>query len=145
MMCIIFCYGAVLAWHYSSFHLTMQGLAHVSSCQQYTLFPKRNATFLKLPFFWGGVQVGEHWAKCHSCNVLLPVTPWSVSLGGHDLGSLTLVHGHHKIPGNYSCVSFGEECMLAYSCGLKYQTYSSGLKQRFLFCFVQFCWKLQLF
>ncbi len=30
-----------------------------------TLSPKRNATFLKLPFFWGGVQVSEIWAKCH--------------------------------------------------------------------------------
>ena len=27
---------------------------------------------------------------------LLPVTPRSISLGGHDLGSLTLVQGHHK-------------------------------------------------
>ena len=34
----------------------------------YTLFPKRNTTFLKLPFFWGGVLVGELWAKCHLYN-----------------------------------------------------------------------------
>ncbi len=31
-----------------------------------TLFPKRNATFLKLPFFLG--NLGEIWAKCHFYN-----------------------------------------------------------------------------
>ena len=34
-----------------------------------------------------------------------------ISLGGHDLGSLTLVQGHHKKSGNESCVSFGEVCI----------------------------------
>ena len=43
---------------------------------------------------------------------LLPVTPRSISLGGHDLRSLTLVQGHCKKSGNQSCVSFGEECIL---------------------------------
>ncbi len=55
MMCINFCYGAVLAWHDLSFHLTMQGLAHVSSCQQYMLayscgtkWQKQNGTYYVL-------------------------------------------------------------------------------------------------
>ncbi len=36
------------------------------------------------------------------------------TVDGDDLGSLTLVQGHHKKSGNLSCVSFGEEC-IAYS------------------------------
>ncbi len=36
-------FGLLLHWHIS------------------TLFPKRNATFLKLPFFWEGVYVSEIW------------------------------------------------------------------------------------
>ena len=51
----------------------------------------------------------QHSKKLRCCGQL-PVTPRSISLGGHDLGSLTLVQGHHKNSGNLSCVSFGEEC-----------------------------------
>ncbi len=36
-------------------------------------------------------------------------SPRSISLGGHDPGSLTLVQGHHKNP--EIKVSFGKECM----------------------------------
>ena len=39
------------------------------------------------------------------------IGPNVISLGGHNLGSLTLVQGHHKKSGNLSCVSFGEECI----------------------------------
>ena len=37
-----------------------------------TLFPKTNTTFLKLPFFWEGVQVSALWAKCQFYKQLEP-------------------------------------------------------------------------
>ena len=47
-----------------------------------------------------------------NCTMLL-VPIWSISLGGHDPGSLTLVLGHQKKSVDKSCVSFGEECITA--------------------------------
>ncbi len=54
------------------------------------------------------------WEQCRSIkfgpNVIFTMLLGPISLGGHDPGSLTLVQGHPKKSGNWSCVSFGEEC-----------------------------------
>ena len=51
-----------------------------------TLFPKRNATFLKLPFFWGGVYASEIGAKCDIYNAPGTNFPWWTWPGVTDPG-----------------------------------------------------------
>ncbi len=80
----------------------------------HTLFPKRNATLKKnmelalaaigFQLFCESLgkmctQITEYPEKTvwHFFRLgILPVTPRSISLGWHDLGSLTLIHGHHE-------------------------------------------------